>query len=342
MRQEDSYGDLEERAEAMLPRAVYDFYAGGAGTESTLDDNVAAWRRVRLRPRVLRDVSRVDTATALLGTPVATPVMVAPTAYHRLAHDDGEVATAKGTAAAGSLLTVSSRVSRRIEDVAAAAGAWWFQVYVMRDRDLTRRLVERAAAAGAGALVLTGDTPYLGKTRQPRGDLPGADFFVNLGELDDRRRAEQAHDVTTSDIGWLRDVSGLPVLVKGVLRGDEARRCVDAGASGVIVSNHGGRQLDGALATADALPDVVAALGRQGAEVYVDGGVRDGTDVLRALALGARGVLVGRGALWALATAGADGVQDMLAGLTGELAHAMALAGAPDLSAVTRDLVQSA
>lgn len=322
---------LEQQARAVLRPEVYDFYAGGSGREVTLRANVAAWQRVPLLPRVLRDVSAVDTSVRVLGSDLPTPVAVAPTAFHRLVHGDGEVASAAGAARAGSLFVLSSRSTRRIEDVAAAAdgagGAWWFQVYVMRDRRLTARLVRRAAAAGARALVLTADTPVLGRSR--RDIVATRDFLVNIGPGTDLALAEQAADVTFGDIGWLAELSGgLPVLVKGVLRPDDAVACAGHGAAGVIVSNHGGRQLDGAVATADALPAVAAALRGSPAEVYVDGGIRTGYDVLAALALGARAVFVGRPVLWALACGGADGVRGVLGSLTAELARAMALAGA--------------
>jgi 4-hydroxymandelate oxidase len=235
---------------------------------------------------------------------------------------------------------LSSRASTRIESVASAAGPWWFQVYVLRDRSLTEDLVRRAAASGARALVLTGDTPYVGRKRRDRGSLaiPDEDFRVNLERLTDVTLAEQAADVTFEDIAWLRALSGLPVLVKGVLRGDDAARCLDVGAAGIIVSNHGGRQLDGALATADALPEVVQAVAGRG-EVLVDGGVRSGRDVVRALALGARAVLVGRPVLWGLATGGAAGVREVLDGLREDTAHTMALAGAASVADVTADLL---
>jgi 4-hydroxymandelate oxidase len=211
---------------------------------------------------------------------------------------------------------------------------------VLRDRSLTRDLVQRAAASGARALVLTGDTPYVGRKRRDRGSLaiPDEDFRVNLERLTDVTLAEQAPDVTFEDIAWLRERSGLPVLVKGVLRGDDAARCLDAGAAGVIVSNHGGRQLDGALATAEALPEVVEAVAGR-AEVLVDGGVRSGRDVVRALALGARAVLVGRPVLWGLATGGASGVRTVLEELREDTAHVMALAGAASVADVTADLL---
>jgi len=330
---------LQRQARKLLTRPVYDYYAGGSGRERTLRANEKAWRQVWLAPRVLRDVSAVDTATRLLGSDVATPLCVAPCGYHGLAHPDGELATAAGTARAGALYVLSTRSTRRIEDVAAAVaaegGTWWFQVYLMRERELTAGLVRRAAAAGAAALVLTADTPVLGrKRRDSDGVVSDQDFLVNLGPLIDRSAAAQAADPSPADIGWLAEVGGgLPVVVKGVLRGDDAVACRESGAAAVIVSNHGGRQLDGALPTAAALPGVAEALATApGAELYADGGIRTGEDALAALALGAGAVFLGRPVLWALACGGADGVQALLAGLTGDLAHAMALAGVPSVA----------
>jgi 4-hydroxymandelate oxidase len=330
--------ELQRRARKILPRPLYDYYAGGSGRERTLRAAGQAWRQVWFAPRVLRDVSVVDTATRLLGTPVGTPLCAAPTGYQGLAHPGGELAAAAGAARAGALYVLSTRSTRRIEDVAETVarhlGAWWFQVYVMRDRSLTEGLVRRAAAAGAKALVLTGDTPAVGRKRRDSDDLASdEEFLVNLGPLDDLSRADQAADVTFADIRWLAEVSGgLPVVVKGVLRPDDAQACREHGAAGVIVSNHGGRQLDGALPTALALPGVTAALAGQGGqsrvEVYADGGIRTGEDALAALALGASAVFLGRPVLWALACGGADGVASLLDGLTDDLRHAMTLAGA--------------
>jgi 4-hydroxymandelate oxidase len=333
------YAALEESARRALDPAVFDFYAGGSGDETTLAANAAAWRRVSLRPHVLRDVSAVDTRVRVLGHELAAPVCVAPVGYQTLAHPDGEVAMARGARRAGALLTVSSRSSCRIEEVAAEAGPWWFQAYVLRDRGLTRELVRRAAEAGASALALTGDTPYLGRRRRDRDPdlIPDEVFGVNLGYGFDRAMAEQAADVTYDDVGWLAEISGLPVVVKGVLRGDDARACAAAGAAGVWVSNHGGRQLDGAVPTAVALPEVAAAV-RGAVEVYADGGVRTGVDVLRALALGAKAVFVGRPALWCLATGGQDAVAEGLAELSGGLAHAMGLAGVTRVAQIDRGL----
>jgi 4-hydroxymandelate oxidase len=331
---------LEQQARGLLPTAVYDYYAGGSGRERTLLANERAWDRIWLAPRMLRDVSKVDTSTRLLGRPVATPLAVAPTGFHRLGHPEGEVATAAGAAGVGALFVLSTRSTRRIEDVAAVAGTWWFQVYMMRERSHTARLVRRAAAAGASALVFTVDTPVVGRKRRDSDDLviPDEDALVNLGQVDDLAETDQAADLTLADIGWLAEISGgLPVVVKGVLRPDDAAACAAAGAAGVLVSNHGGRQLDGAIPTAVALPGIAAALAAApdpGVPAYVDGGIRSGEDALAALALGARAVLLGRPVLWALACGGADGVAELLTDLTGGLAHAMALTGAATLADV--------
>ena len=325
--------ELERQARGRLSPEIYDFYAGGAGQEATLRANTRAWEQVQFLPHVLRDVSAVDTSVQLpspLGLRLRTPVAVAPAAFQQLAHPGGEVASAAGAARAGALYVLSTRSSCRIEDVgaaaAAAAGSWWFQVYLMRDRELTAGLVRRAAAAGARALVLTVDTAVVGrKARTPQEDVINDDhFLVNLGPLPDLAAATAATDVTVADISWLGEISGLPVVVKGVLRPDDAAACAAAGAAAVIVSNHGGRQLDRAVPSAAALPAVAAALpGR----AYVDGGLRTGGDVLAALALGAQLAFLGRPVLWALACGGADGVRGLLDGFTDDLAHQMTLAG---------------
>lgn len=342
---------LEAAARESLPLAAYDYFAGGADDEETLRDNVAAWQRIRLRPRVLRDVTVIDTTTTALDTPLTLPVLVAPVGYQRMAHDGGECDAARGTAAAGSLYIASTVATTTLEDIAAVAGPRWMQVYVQKERSKTEAMVKRAAAAGYSALVLTVDLPVVGRRRRDERNsftlAPGltvANFGVDMPSVEGQSglAAQVGRDMdpnlTPDDIDWLREVSGLPVLVKGVLRGDDARDAVDAGAAGVVVSNHGGRQLDTAIAGADALPDVVAAVGRD-AEVYVDGGVRSGTDVLKAVAMGARGVLVGRPMVWSLATGGAPGVEAMLRELQLELANAMALCGARSVAELTPDLL---
>jgi 4-hydroxymandelate oxidase len=313
-----------------------------------------AWARLRLRPRVLRDVSQVSMATTVLGSAIEVPLLVAPMAYHRMAHPDGEAASAAGAGAAGAGYILSTQATMTVEEVAEAVpGAMrWFQVYVVRDRGWTADLVARAAAAGYRALVLTVDVPVLGnRLRDLRNDfqLPTGLKPANAPPAGAARQRELDVDLlaqagqfdpglTPEVIGWLAERSGLPVLVKGVLRGDDALACLEAGAAGVVVSNHGGRQLDTVVATADALAEVAAAVGDRG-EVYVDGGIRRGTDVVKALALGARAVLVGRPVLWGLTVGGAAGVERVLSGLAGELRLAMALCGAPDLARLTPDLV---
>jgi 4-hydroxymandelate oxidase len=346
--------DLEQRARERLSPLAYDYYAGGAGTESTLRDNRDAWGRWRLHPFVLRDVSRVELRTELLGAGLATPIVVAPTAYHRLAHDEGEAATARGAADAGALMVVSTLATTPLEDVAAAApdAPRWFQLYVFDDRGYAGELVDRAVAAGYRALVLTVDAPVLGYRprdernafRLPEG-LAMANLPLTMPEGDGSGLAALFGSIdrtlTVDDLDWLADRSGLPVVVKGVHRADDAARCIDAGVAAVVVSNHGGRQLDGAVATADALPEVVAAVDGR-APVLVDGGIRHGSDVLKALGLGASAVLLGRPVLWGLAAGGADGVRDVLRWLTADLERAMILSGLADVGAIPADLVRPA
>jgi 4-hydroxymandelate oxidase len=328
--------DYYELAQERLDPAVWDYYQAGSGEEVSAEEAEAAWRCYRLRPRVLNDVSTVDLTVDLLGAILPSPFVVAPMAFHGLAHRDAECATVAGAALAGCLSVVSTRASRTLEEIsAAAAGPWWFQAYLMRDRGLTEALVKRAVASGACAVVLTVDTPYVGrkaKVGAVRFAVPDDQYLVNLAQhllpgAVGREAAEQDPSMTPDVIGRLAEVSGLPVIVKGVLRGDEALRCLEAGAAGVIVSNHGGRQLDRALSTATALPDVLDAVGGR-APVLVDGGIRSGVDALLALALGADAVLLGRPVLWALSAGGADAVAAVLAALTDDLRHVMAVSGA--------------
>jgi 4-hydroxymandelate oxidase len=322
----------EAAARDRLPPGAHAYVATGAGDEVSLAEATAAWASVRLRPRVLRDVSAVDTGATLLGCPLPSPVGIAPTAAHALVHPAAETGTAQG--AGGRLYVASTRSTTRFEDL-GATGPWWVQAYVMRDRGLTRALVQRAAALGASAVVLTGDTPFVPVRTRSGGGLADIDVRVNL-EPHPQGAADQDPSVGLEAIGELAEASGLPVLVKGVLRADDARDCVAAGAAGLDVSNHGGRQLDRAVATAVALPEVAGAVD---VPVLVDGGVRSGTDVLCALALGASAVLLGRPVLWALAAGGADGVRDCLDAVDADLRSALALAGCPDLAAADRSLV---
>jgi 4-hydroxymandelate oxidase len=335
---------LEEAARGILPPAVADYYAGGAEAEITLSEATPAWRSWRLRPRVLRAESTVQLGTALLGSEVRTPIGVAPWAYQALAHPDGEAGCARGAAAAGALMTVSTSASTPMTDVAAVEplAPKWFQLYRRHSPAFTDELARRAGDAGYRALVLTVDLPALGRRLRDETNafvLP-ADLPVSNRPPED---AVPAHtpNWTFDDIGRFADLSRLPVVVKGVLRGDDAAGCVQAGAAAVWVSTHGGRQADPVVPSAVALPEVADAVGDD-AEVYADGGIRSGSDVLTALALGARAVFVGRPAIWGLATGGADGVSRVLAGLTAQLAHTMVLCGLSDVRSVPRDTVTPA
>jgi 4-hydroxymandelate oxidase len=338
---------LERRARERLDRSAYDYFAGGADDELTLAANPAAWARLRLRPHVLRDVGAVETSTTVLGAPVSIPILVGPVAYQRLAHPEGELATAAAAAAAGTLMVVSTQATVPLEEIAAVVPApRWFQLYVYRDRGIAAGLVRRAAAVGYQAIVLTVDVPVPGnreRDKRNRFQLPPGMRLANLAVPEERvdvvgvaRHFDPT--VTPEAIGWLREQSGLPVVVKGVLRGDDAAACLDAGAAAIVVSNHGGRQLDSAIATADALGEVVEAVAGR-AEVYVDGGIRRGADVVKALALGARAVLLARPIVWGLATGGAKGVEAVLDGYREELERALALCGTPTLADITRDLL---
>lgn len=336
---------LEKEARETLAPEVADYYAGGAESETTLREAPGAWRTWRLRPRVLRGVATVDLRTTLLGTEVGTPIGVAPWAYQALAHPDGERGTARGAAAAGALMTVSTSASTSLDDVAATEpeAPKWFQLYRLHSPAHTDDLARRAGAAGYRALVLTADLPVLGRRLRDLAHDFALPADLPLANHPAAGAAPPAYSPvwTFDDIGRFADLSGLPVVVKGVLRGDDAVSCVEAGAAAVWVSAHGGRQADPVVASAHALPEVVAAVAGE-VEVYVDGGLRSGSDVLTALALGARAVFVGRPAVWGLATAGASGVSRVLTGLGSELAHTMALCGLPHVRNVPRDTVTPA
>lgn len=348
--------DYEALARERMQPAAYDYYAGAAGDERTLDENRRAFDRIVLRPRVLVDVSKVDVSTTVLNHRIELPVMLAPTAFNRLAHPDGELAAARAAGGSGTIMVASTLSTCSLEDVAAAAtGPLLFQLYVYKDRELTRELVRRAEAAGYRAIVLTVDTPVLGRRERDvrnRFALPEGISMKNFeAAMTDATRwgphssfASYVHDLfdttlTWSAVEWLRGQTRLPVLLKGIMTAEDASIAVDAGVDGVIVSNHGGRQLDGVAAAIDALPEVAeAAAGR--IEVFMDGGVRRGTDVLKARALGARAVLIGRSYLWGLAADGEEGVRGVLGILRTELQLAMALAGRPTIDSIDASLVR--
>jgi isopentenyl diphosphate isomerase/L-lactate dehydrogenase-like FMN-dependent dehydrogenase len=351
-----SLEDLERQARHGIGEMAYAYYSGGSDDERLLAENVAAWGRWQLHPHVLAGIEGVSTATTLLGTEVSSPVVVAPTAIQGLAHPDGEVATIRGAGEVGALTVLSSLATCSLEDVAAAAptAARWMQIYILRDRERTVDLVERAALAGYGALVLTVDAPVSGlRLREWRAGvhLPDDLSLPNLagGSTESARDGgfmavvtrEFEPSLTPDDIGWLAGLSRLPVVAKGVQRADDAVRCIEAGASAIVVSNHGARQLADAPATADLLAEIIDAVAGR-VEVYVDGGIRRGADVCKALALGARAVLVGRPSLWALATGGADGVAQLLRWYESELRRTMALCGAASVDGLDRSLIRRA
>lgn len=323
-------------AEARVPAPVWRYFTAGALDGLTAEDNVAAWRAVRFRPRVLRDVRSVETSCELLGTRYRLPLGIAPTSLQRCADPEGELAMARAAASAGVPHVVSSNAGHPFADIARAGGPWWVQAYVTADRQECLPMLEAAAAAGAEAVVLTVDTPFAG----PKYDLADEDFAgvdlswhrVNYGSrVCEGQAGRWAADLSPDDLAWLAERTELPVVVKGVLHPDDARICLEAGAAAVWVSNHGGRQLDRTVTTASALPAVRREVGAD-AQVYVDGGIRSGLDVLAALALGADAVFLGGVPLLALAAGGGTGVADALARLAAELASALRLAGVTDPS----------
>jgi isopentenyl diphosphate isomerase/L-lactate dehydrogenase-like FMN-dependent dehydrogenase len=343
--------DLERLAAERLEPGAHGYFAGGAGDERTLRRNAGAFARWELRPRVLVDVAEISTATTVLGTEVAMPILVAPVAFQLLAHAEGEAGMARAAAAAGTVMCLSSLTSTRPAEVADAApeGKRWMQVYVFRDRGVTRAMVEEAAEAGYEALLLTVDAPYAGRRERDlrSGFQVPAEIRAPAIEAAAGHRSLTVAEVfglvdpsiTWSDLERLCGELDLPVLVKGLVTGEDAALAVEHGAAGVVVSNHGGRQLDSVPATIDALPEVAEAVAGR-IPVLMDGGVRRGTDVAVALALGAEAVLVGRPALWGLAVDGEAGARRALEMLTDELRLALALLGCPDPSALSADHVQ--
>jgi 4-hydroxymandelate oxidase len=343
-----SLADLEALAEQTLDVPAFAYYAGGAADEITLGDNVAAWSRYRLRPRVLVDVAGIDTTTTLLGTPVSMPVAVAPCALHGLAHPDAERATARGAERAGLLYCVSSLASLPMEELVEVGGPRWYQLYAHGDRGVTADLVDRAAATGHRALVVTVDLPVFGRReRELRSGFtqPSAAGYGNFvryardGDVATVTAGLHASRLTWDDLAWLRDCTDLPLVIKGVMTAEDASLACDHGVDAVWVSNHGGRQLDGVPASIDVLEEAVAAVDGR-AEVYLDSGVRRGTDVLCALALGASAVFLGRPFLYALAVGGDDGIVEAADVVRAELETAMALLGTPTVADVGRGHVR--
>jgi 4-hydroxymandelate oxidase len=328
---------LEARARETLPAAAYDYFAGGAGDEVTLAECEDAWRRVWLRPRVLAGAGPPETSVELLGRELGLPVLLAPVAAQRLAHPDGEVAAARAAGAANTVFCLSTRATADLAEVAAAAtGPLWFQLYVEPDRARSERVLRRAAEHGYERVVLTADLPVAGRRERERahGEIPlpqGVRLATHLGDErpDTSKPAVGGWDAALEwqDLAWVAQACGLEVVVKGVLTGEDAALAVDNGACAVIVSNHGARQLDGAVPSAAALPEVASAVAGR-VPVLVDGGVRSGADVVRALALGADAVLVGRPYVWGLAAEGEAGVSAVLEALREDIARTLSLIGA--------------
>ncbi|GBE92660.1 alpha-hydroxy acid oxidase [Nostoc cycadae] len=351
--------EYEQLAKQHLSQMAFDYYSSGAWDEITLRENRTAFEQVKLRPRMLVDVSDRNLTSSILGQPVQLPLLIAPMAFQCLAHPQGELATSLAAATAGVGMVLSTMATKSLEEVAAVGykhnALQWFQLYIHKDRGLTRNLVERAYAAGYQALCLTVDAPILGRReRDLRNEftLPSGLHLANIVNISGLNIPQESGEsglftyfaqqlnpaVTWRDLEWLQSLSPLPLVLKGILRGDDAVRAVEYGAKAIVVSNHGGRQLDGAIASFDALAEIVASVDNQ-AEVLVDGGIRRGTDILKALAIGAKAVLIGRPVLWGLAVAGQVGVSHIISLLENELSVAMALSGCTSIKDIDSSLV---
>ena len=345
--------EFEALARECIDGPAFDFIAGGSDDEVTLGSNRTAYERITFRPRVLVDVSTVDTSTEILGRRIAFPVLLAPTALQAMVHPDAELGTARAAAEAGTVMVVSTLASHTIEEIGAAAdGPKWFQLYCYKERPVTQELVRRAEAAGYEAICFTVDVPRLGRREQdlrngfalppsilPRNFEDTADLPAFAGASHGSIVAAYAaglldDGLTWDDVAWLKSITDLPVWVKGILTPEDATLAAQAGVQGIVVSNHGGRQLDGSPATIEVLPEIREAVG-EGLPLLVDGGIRRGTDVVKALALGARGVLIGRPYLWGLGVGGQSGVAQVLEMLRVEVELAMALCGCPTVDDVT-------
>ena len=346
--------DFEPAARAVLPRGIYDYIAGGSEDEAALRGNREAFARYRFRFKILASTDKTELGNELFGQRFRMPVHLAPTAIQRMAHPDGELGAYRAASGAGIAYALSTLSSAAIEEVAAAAtGPRWFQLYMHADRAVSASFVERAVDAGYSAILLTVDLPRTGRRERDIRNAFSLPEGLRYANLDARRQGDTAEGpdpfaqnvnaqtnpgLGWADLEWLVAKTSLPVIIKGVVRGDDARHAVEVGARGLIVSNHGGRQLDYAIASLDALPEVVQAVGRD-VPVLMDGGIRRGTDVLKALCLGAQGVLIGRPFLYALAVGGAAAVTQMLAMLRQEIELSMSLLGVRRLSELSEDLL---
>jgi 4-hydroxymandelate oxidase len=348
--------EYERLAREALAGPTFEYFAAGAGAEITLHENRESYDSLRLRPRVLVEVAERSQAIQLFGHAIASPILVAPMAFQKLAHPDGELAAARGAAAAGAVYVASTVATCSLEEIAAASnGPKWFQLYVFKDRGVTRSLVERAEAAGYQAIEMTADVPVMGRREADIRNhfaLPAGFTVKNLESAGHGCMNSDGNDsgpalytrylfdanLSWRDVEWLTSITKLPIVVKGLLRGDDAARAIGHGAAGIVVSNHGGRQLDTSLPTIRALPEVVESVAGR-IPIIIDGGIRKGIDIVKALALGANAVQVGRPILWSLAVGGESGVKHVLSLLREELDNAMALCGCPTIAHITRDLI---
>jgi isopentenyl diphosphate isomerase/L-lactate dehydrogenase-like FMN-dependent dehydrogenase len=336
--------DYEVLARECMEPAIWDYYQGGSEDEVTLRANRTAFENIRFRPRMLRNVNPIDIRTTILEIPVTMPILIAPTALHCLAHAEGECATAQAASDAGTLMVASTFATRSLEEIANASNAsLWLQLYIYRGSQVTETLIQRAEHAGYQAIVLTVDAPQLGRRERDIRNaftLPSSIRIANFDRRDENETYLPAPAmVIWETVDWLRSITSLPIVLKGILTAEDALLAVAHNIDGIIVSNHGGRQLDGAIASIEALPEIAQAVSGQ-CEIYLDGGIRRGTDVLKALALGARAVLVGRPILWGLAVNGQEGVQHVLELLRAELTLAMTLSGCQTIMSIDNSLVK--
>lgn len=348
--------EYEELAGALLEKPAYDYYRSGANDEITLTENLEAYKRIQLYPKILVNVEKRDLTTTVLGQEISMPIMIAPTAFHKLACPSGEIATAQAAEKNRTLMVLSSLSNTSPEEVASAtSGPLWFQLYIYKDRNLTKSVIQRVEQLGYKALCITVDAPLLGRRERDirnRFSLPNGLTIATVGDYLEKAMAQSAKNsslnlyftslldqsVTWKDVDWIRSISKLPIILKGVHRPDDAIKAVQHGFDGIVVSNHGARQLDTVPGTIDLLPAISEAVDNQ-LEIFLDGGIRRGTDVIKALALGARAVLIGRPILWGLSVDGSEGASDVLRLIREETDLAMALCGISAVSEATKDLV---
>jgi isopentenyl diphosphate isomerase/L-lactate dehydrogenase-like FMN-dependent dehydrogenase len=347
--------DFEILAKEKLSQSAYDYYSSGANDEITLRENCDAYKRIFLKYRVLVDVSKRDLTTEVFGQKISMPVIIAPTAFHKMAHIEGEVAVAKAATKAGTIMILSTLSNSSVEEVVkASSGNIWFQLYVFKDREITKSLVKRVEDAGCKALVLTVDAPLLGQRERDirnKFNLPDGFTVKNL-EPFYKEKLSLKHDsgiagyfsenldpsLNWKDIDWIKSITKLPILIKGISCKEDALLSIEYGADGIVVSNHGGRQLDTCRASIEVLPEIADAVYGK-TEIYMDGGIRRGTDVLKAIALGAKAVFIGRPVLWGLSFEGESGVSSVLEIFRKEFDLAMALCGCTSVEKITKDLI---